>query len=507
MVTPADLAILGALPLEDLERIHYAETCRRDLPQFLRDSWHVHHEGTPLIWNWHLDAICDHLRACTTGDITRLIINVPPRTLKSHTVSVAWPAWWWARDPRVQFIVGSNDKDVVYRDADHHRELCSSKWYLRTFDPDWSFRDLEGRKQDAKGNFRNTAGGHRISKPMGAKGQGNDADVVIIDDPLDSEDAYNDKAALAQHVVQFKQRFSTRLNDQATGVIVVIMQRLHQLDLSGVLLEEGGWEHLLLPAEFEANRRTFTILGDYDLRKEEGELLFPERLPKEFLDKQRTTGIGPRGHAGQYQQRPAPAQGAIIEKAWLAGQYWTPGSLPSEFDYVFSSWDMAYKKTTDSDFVVGQVWGVLDGHYYLLDQVRRRMNVDDMVEAVREVAVEYPDAIAHVIEEKAAGRDVFETVQREIDGVETYDPQDQSKEQRLAATVTLWSNKRVWLPHPYHCSTIERDYSWVKDYYIRELTTFPSVAHDDQVDATSQALLWARKRGSGQLEVAVLGGK
>lgn len=487
----SDLILAGLTAAQLRERVE-AQIMRRRFEPFARAAFGARHPTKVLKWTWAHGAICEHLEACKLGQIRRLIINVPPRNLKSHLTSVALPAWWWIDSPATQFLAISADEKIVFRDADALRDLCGGQWYQDAFCPTWSFQvESGGRRQDAKGYYRNTAGGHRISMPIGTKAQGVDADVVIFDDPLDAESAYNDKSALRDHVVHARQKFMTRLNDPETGVIIVIMQRLHELDLSGVLIEEGGWEHLCLPAEMGPERH-YTILGDYDKRKELGELLDPVRMSREFLAAAERS-LGPRGFAGQYLQRPAAAKGALIHKAWP--QYWTPDTLPP-MDYVISSWDLTMGSTTgDADYVVGQVWGAAGINRYLLDQLRAKLSTAEMVDAILASLSRWPAIRATVIEEKAAGKDVADTLREHVPGIETYDPQDKSKEQRLAATVLMWRDGTVFLPDPFACSSMDADYSWVRDDYMPELITFPSAAHDDQVDATSQALLWMRETG------------
>jgi predicted phage terminase large subunit-like protein len=500
--------LLSRVARPQLRELVDAKMMRLDFERFMRWAWPVQH-AERLIWNWHLGAKAEHLQACKAGQIRRLIINEPPRHLKSWTCSVAFPAWWWADDPTAQFFAASADRDVVGRDADAHRELCASPEYQRAFvsprgkDRRWDFSGGQyGRQQDAKSYYRNTAGGHRISKTMAQASQGLDADCIIIDDPLDARNAFNDKRRLAEHVSDFKTALVTRLNDPKTGIIIVVMQRLHELDLSGVLLAEGGWEHLYLPAEYEG-RKVYSILGDYDPRTEHGELLFPERNDQAFLDEKKVD-LTARGYAGQYQQRPAPAKGAMVLDDWL--QYWTPDTLPSEFAYTIGSWDCTFGKTgRQNDYVVGQTWGVVDGRFYLLAQAREKLTVPGMLDAIREQHGHFPGLLSTVIEEKAAGPNVIKTLKRELQGIEGYDPQGKSKEERLAATLPLWEQRRIFLPDPDACSVDGADFTWVRMVYKPELLGFPGSQHDDQVDATSQALLWMLDNGTDEIDVRVLG--
>lgn len=495
-------AVLGRLDSREVIRLAEAELMRQSMPDFMRWAWPIDpSHAKPLTWNWHIDAICDHLHACKTGEIKRLIINVPPRTLKSWTVSVAYPAWVWTSKPETQFLVASADPQVALRDADMLRDMCASDQYRQAFRPTWNFRGGDSRQQDAKGYYRNSAGGHRISKAMGAKSQGANADVIIFDDPLDSSDAYTDKAALGAHVIHAKQKFIGRLNDPKDAVIILIMQRLHELDLSGVFLADGGWEHVYLPAEYQG-RKVYSILGDYDPRTTDGELLFPERLSQDFLD-QKKVDLGSRGYAGQYQQDPAPAAGAMVMKDWI--QYWADGELPL-MDAVIGSWDCTFaSKTADADYVVGQTWGMSGGKAYLLDQTRRKMNVPEMLEGIREQSRLWPNLRAIVVEERAAGKHVMETLAHEVYGIEGFNPGGQSKEERLSATLPMWEQGRVVLPHHILASTVAKSYAWVRDTYLTEVLTFPGSRHDDQVDATSQALIWIMANGAGNMDLKVIG--
>ncbi len=487
-----------------LRRLVHAQELRNDLADYMRWAWPLSHKE-PLQWNWHLGAITEHLEACKLGQIKRLLVNEPPRHLKSWTASVAFPSWWWADDPTVQFLAATSDKDVVFRDADAQRDLCKSPEYQAMFRPTWDFKSAgDGSKQEAKGYYRNTAGGHRISKVMGQKGQGVDADVILIDDPLDSTDAYNDKAALVEHVVTYRQKIISRLNNPATGIVVLFMQRVHQIDLAGVMIEEGGWEQLILPAEWDGKKR-FTILGSYDPRTEEGELLFPARFPQDVLD-QKKIDLTARGYAGQYQQLPAPATGAMVLKKWV--HYWTnPGApllcltcgkvheLP-EMDYQLGSWDCSFgSKTADADYVVGQVWGAAGSNAYLQDQCRRKMSVPEMIEAMRTMNQDWENLRENVVEKKAAGKHVMETLATEIYGLHGFDPQGQSKEERLGSTLPRWEQGQIFLPHPQLASFQGKDYSWVQDVYVPELLMFNNGRYDDQVDTTSQALIRMREIG------------
>jgi len=289
-----------------------------------------------------------------------------------------------------------------------------------------------------------------------------------------------------------------RLNDPKTAAKVVVMQRCHQRDLSGHLLEQGGWEHLCLPAEYEGSP-CVTSIGWSDPRAEVNELLWPERFgPAEIESLKRS--LGSYATAGQLQQRPSPAGGGIFKRHWF--KYWQPrganlppvtvrmpdGTLasitaievPVRVEEQIQSWDCAFKDLETSDYVVGQIWGRIGALYFLGDQVRARMDCPTTVKAVRELSVRWPNTLAKLIEDKANGSAVIQMLARELPGLLPVTPEG-GKVARAAAVSPLIEAGNIYLPHPQYAT-------WV-DGFIEECAAFPNGAHDDQVDAMTQALL------------------
>lgn len=441
------------------------------------------------MWSWHIDCLCEHLEAVLPGrQIRRLLINVPPGFLKSLLVSVYWPAWLWIMDPSLQVLAASASHDVALRDAKRHHEVVFSEWYQRSFCPQWS----ADKKQDAKGYFANTMGGFRISRSVGQKVIGFRGDLSITDDPIDAQDAFSDSAALRLHGQWFNQSWRTRVNSPVWTPLVIIMQRLHPLDLSGIVLEQGGFEHICLPNEYDKRRR-YTILHpknegiSYDIREEEGELLHPEFLNRQGTEEKKIE-LGTRAYAGQYQQLPSPVSGTMVKRAWLqtydVGQFRTDkdGVVSIEnFEYTVHSWDFAYKDTSDADYTVGQIWGIIGANRYLIDQVRAKLNLPDCIMAMKAADNRYPSARAKLVENQANGPAVIRAVKNEVFGVVDCPPYG-SKAARLAAVLPQFQAMNVWIPRRDQCI-------WVDDYE-EELASFPASRKDDQVDATSQALLW-----------------
>jgi hypothetical protein len=312
------------------------ELAERNLRDFVRLAWHVVEPSTSFMDGWHIDAITDHLQAITRGEIRNLLINVPPRHMKSLLVSVFWPCWEWLRCPQRRWLFSSYAASLSIRDSVKCRRLIESPWYQAN----WGDRFALTGDQNAKARFENDRTGYRLSTSVGGAATGEGGDRIICDDPHNVHEAESDavrKATLDWWDVVM----STRLNNPKTAAKVIVMQRCHQLDLSGHLLEQGGWEHLCLPAEHEGTVFESSI-GWTDPREQVGELLWPERFGiPEIADLKRS--LGSYAAAGQLQQRPSPAEGGILKRHWW--RYWEPvrsgavGAtlLPQRFDEVVIS--------------------------------------------------------------------------------------------------------------------------------------------------------------------------
>lgn len=469
---------------------------RMSLAAFVRGGWDVLEPDTPFEPNWHIDAICLHLEAVTRclaitrlaegGDgiddwwrqptIPNLLINIPPGFMKSLLTSVFWPAWVWTVVPGWRAIFASYSEPLALRDSVRCRTLIESEWYQETFRPTWR---LAG-DQNVKSYFQNTATGFRLCVSVGGRATGFRGHCIVVDDPLNAKERHSDTRR-ATAIDWWDTAMSSRLNDKRSGARVVVMQRLHEEDLSGHLLARGGYEHLCLPMEFEPERRATTSIGWTDPRTEPAELLFPAMFPPEVLPGIKTEQ-GSQSYAGQYQQRPSPAEGGMFRRSWW--RYWRQltddegKAIP--FDLVLQSWDMAFKDTDGSDYVVGQVWGRRGGEFYLLDQIRGRLDFPATARAVVELSRRWPNATTKLIEDKANGPAVIATLRTRVPGLIAVEPQG-GKEARAAAVSPLVEAGNVYLPDP-------KLHPWVADL-IDECAAFPAGAHDDQVDAMTQALL------------------
>ena len=497
---------------------------------FLCQAWPILEPTTPFIDNWHIDCIAEHLEAVAAGQIRRLLINQPPRSLKSTLVSICWPVWCWSARPELRFMFASYSQSLAAFHSVQRRLLLRSDWYRRA----WPQVRLT-RDQNQKHEFSNTRQGMMIATSVGGTAIGKGGDILVFDDPLSPTEAAS--AAMRQTTNDWiRQGFLTRLNHPSTGCVVGVMQRLHAEDTAGMPLAMGDWHHLCLPAEAEERQVISFPMSGKQLIREPGDLLFPAREGREELARKKRQ-LGSYAYAGQYQQRPAPAEGGLLKRCWWRFWYPTPqwhgrpgheeilstadnrnanyqenGSftggtpvppgtvpppvtvrlddgalyvcpqvaLPEYFPYILQSWDMAFKETEASDFVVGQVWGNCQADKFLLEQLRGRMDFPKTLASVRALAERYPQAYAILIEDKANGAAVVSTLQREISGIIAVSPEG-GKEARVHAVAAGIEAGNVYLPHP-AC------FPWVQEL-IEECAAFPNATHDDQVDALSQALL------------------
>lgn len=467
---------------------------------------------TALEWSWHHNAICDHLQALLedwmarqqdpsfTQRLQQVVFNVPPGSLKSRIVSVYMPAWMWLRWPSWRAIFLSANPRVALRDSVYCRDVLRSDWYQQLFSPEWSLSE----DQDAKGLFRNTAGGFRMALGFGSRITGDRGDCLIWDDPHDAEEVLS-PVKREEVLNRWDSAIANRVNDLRSSTRIGIMQRLHEQDLTGHVLKQGGWEHICIPMEHEppvcdcpSCKRGESVIGWRDPREKPGEVIQPERFTQDVLQAERIR-LGSYGYAGQMQQRPTPAGGNMFPREWW--RFWRPtGMTPLrrpkgcdqtrpalelspdlgavDFDEVVQSWDFTFKDSDGSDYVCGGVWGRRGADKFLLHVVRRRMSFTDSVRAMREVSEAFPGANAKYVEDKANGPAVISTLRNEIAGIIPVEPSG-SKVARASAIQPQVEAGNIYLPE--HAD-------WLEDF-VGEFDAFPRGAHDDQVDMSSQAIL------------------
>jgi len=488
---------VGLLNSDILKEAIKKELAEKSLTEYIKQAWPIIEPGTPFLYNWHIDAISEYLEAVTAGQITRLIINIPPRYMKSIQVSVMWPTWEWIKIPEMRYTFASYSASLSTKHSVDRRTIIRSEWYQRR----WGKKDGKpwvtlADDQDTKTEFMNTRRGVMVATSVGGTATGKGGNRIIVDDPHNPEEAQSD-AERNRGIRYFDQTLSTRLDDKKKGAIVVVMQRLHEVDLTGHLLKDGGWEHLCLPVE--ATEKTIIALPITKkvIERKEGDLLWPDREgPQEIA--QAKIRLGSYGYAGQYQQRPSPAEGGIFKRVWW--RYWhfpehplppVPVKtkdgivyiealpLPEQLDEIMQSWDMAFKDKKTSAFVSGQVWGRRGANRYFLDHHREKLDFVGTIKAVKILTEKWPRATAKLVEDAANGPAVMSTLKNEIPGLIAVQPMG-SKESRAHAVSPMVEAGNVFLPHP-------GIYPWVNDF-VEETVTFPNSLYKDQVDAMTQVL-------------------
>ena len=471
-----------------------AERCRRSLHLFVAQAWPLVEPGVPFVDGWHIEVICEHLEAVSRGEITRLLINQPPRTSKSSLVAVFWPAWEWLTRPQGKWLSITYSHPLTIRDSMRCRRLVQTQGgalegtlpqrvgYVglrRLLGASWV---LTG-DQNAKGRFDNSEAGYRIASAVHGSATGEGGDRIVCDDPHAAEAAQSD-VERQRTIDWFDTTIPTRLNTP-TSAQVIVGQRLHEEDLTGHLLEQGGWEHLCLPGVYEPDHK---YLSPADRRTTPGETLDPVRLPLWRLEDLRKT-LRAYGFAGQIQQLPAPAEGGILKKHWWRS-YSTP---PAVLSSALTSWDLTFGaeeskrrgkkgKKEGGSWNVGQVWGNVGPDVYLLDEVRDRWDFVDFLDAMRAFAAKWPQARPILIENKAAGAPAIATLRREIPGLIAIDPV-KDKVARAESVAPFIEGGNVYLPEWALGHPVKRDGEWVT-----EQSSFPTGAANDRVDAMSQAL-------------------
>jgi predicted phage terminase large subunit-like protein len=453
--------------------INLQAVLRTDLQFFIHKTFSTVSPGDTYRRNWHIDAIAHRLMLVHTGQSQRLLITQPPRSLKSICVSIAYVAWLLGHDPSRRIIVASYSGEFA---AELHRQfrlVIGSDWY-RTLFPNTRW------KKETESDLITTKGGGRFATSVGGTLTGRGADLIIVDDPLNANEALSERAR--RRVIEwYGGSLVSRLNDKRTGVIIVVMQRLHEDDLAGHLLESGGWDHLTIPAiatEYEAIQLPH---GKAFVRRP-GDVLHPERESIATLDSIKAE-IGSLLFSAQYQQQPVPVEGNLVRRDWFRWFDQQP-ALPIHAKVV-QSWDIATTVGANNDYSVCTTWLIIKNDFYLLDVLRARLSYPDLRRKVMEMAARH-QANSILIEDAGPGMVLLQDLRLETRlnmirpiGVNP----EGSKQDRFAAQSAKIEAGQVHLP---------REAPWLPEF-LHELLAFPNARHDDQVDSVSQFLLWAQR--------------
>ncbi len=486
-------AEIAQLIREQTLAAQYAE----HLKPFLKAAWPVMQPGVPFVDGWHIDCLCDHAEALCKRQIRRLIINISRRGTKSSVVSIATPAWRWITAPEEKFLCLSYGKNLASGFSRKTRDLVKSAWYQAR----WADRFSIARDQDEKGEFENDRGGYRFAGSVEGGVLGRGGSFHVYDDPNNLD--LMQFSEYRQSVKDFYSKTASACYiDPKTDVRLLIQQRsTYGDDLTSFLLELGGWEQIVIPNEYDG-RRIVSSIGWQDPRAKMGELMCPERFgPEETAILKREQ----REHyLGQFQQAPIADDGVGIKREWFRF-YNPPGvshndehgnpipvriqtldgktveiapvELPTAFEHCVDSWDMAFKSADHNDYVAGHQWGRLGANCYLICREHGHMNFPDTLAAMRRMSTR--GAQEKLVEDKANGSAVIDTLRNEIPGIIAVNPEG-GKWARTAAISGYIEAGNVFLPNP-------DLFPWVWDI-LKECADGATAKHDDDRDAMTQAL-------------------
>lgn len=469
------------------------EKARRSLTEFLKQAWKT---VDPAVYehNWDIDVVCEHLEAVSRGEIKRLLINIPPRRLKSTMCGVMWPAWEWGTRPELKYLTGSYDSDLALRDTAKTRDLIKSDWYKEYINYlvrqgcIEKFWKLKG-DQNVKGRYENDQGGHRIAYTIGAPPTGDGGDRILIDDPLSALEAFS-KARRERAINVWDQALHNRLNDQRTGVKVIVMQRLHKDDLSGHVLEQGGYEHLFIPMEYRKYVRLGNVefnpkerptsLGWVDKREHDGELLDPVRFPKPIVDELKSSrGLGSNAYNSQYQQTPLNVEGNMFDRSVVE----IIDDVPVEGTRI-RYWDKAGTEKGGKRTAGVLMLRTKDGQYIIEDVQLAQHGAVLREKLIKQTAITDAEkygssGVTIWIEQEpgSGGKESAEATIRNLAGfvVKAERPTGE-KEIRAIPLSVQWAAGNVKLKKGH----------WNKEF-LDEFEVFPKGSFKDQIDATSGA--------------------
>jgi predicted phage terminase large subunit-like protein len=442
---------------------------RSDFRAFLEKTFNTLTPGDTFDTNFHIDAIAFQLERVRRGEIKRLIINMPPRSLKSITASVAFPAYVLGHDPTKRIVAVSYSGELAKKHSNDFRAVIEADWYRETY-PSTKI----GHFKNTETEIEFTKRGYRLATSVGGTLTGRGGDIIIIDDPLKPDDALSDSRRNAANS-WFLNTLLSRLDDKRTGAIVIVMQRVHVDDLTGFVLGlSEGWEVLSLPA-IAPHPQSIPIWGGDIYERQAGEPLAP-REPIQVLDELKLQ-LGSDAFSAQYQQSPMPPGGAMVKRHWV--QRYDELPPKSEWTTILQSWDTANKGGPDNDWSVCTTWIFARGNrFFLADVLRGKVDYPTLKSKVASHARAWK-ANRVLVEDAGAGTMLVQEMRGSVSGVIAVKP-DRDKITRMSVASAKIEAGQVFLP---------TRASWLNDLE-EELFSFPGSRHDDQCDSISQALLY-----------------
>jgi len=494
--------------LDMIRRERERRAASASLYEFVKQAWSTVEPGVPFIPSWHIEVICEHLEAVSSGEVRKLLVNIPPRHSKSTIVSVMWPMWEWLARPEEKFLCASYSGNLSIRDNLKARRLVQSPWYQER----WGHLFKLAGDQNAKQRFENDKTGYRLATSVGGTATGEGGSRLILDDPHSAQEAQSD--VIRESALEwFDVVWSTRLNDPKRDAMVTIMQRLHEKDISGHILEDiGGWEHLMIPAEWDGVPRK-TSLGPYDPRRKPGELICPERFGlKEITELKQL--LGTYGTAGQLQQDPQPSEGGILKTKHF--QLWPADKALPQFEYVLQSYDCAFTEKTTGDPTACTVWAVFthagQRQAMLIDAWDEHLSYPELrTRAIRDWGTEYggttvkdglrtarrPDRV--LVEAKASGQSLLQDLRLAKVPAVGYNPGMADKVSRAHQAAPTLELGLLWVPES--GKNRGQPVSWASAF-LKQVGKFPVAEHDDYVDTFTQAIIYLKNDGWFELPQA-----
>jgi len=460
----------------------------KSLRSFVQQSWSILEPDTTFVSNWHIDYIAEHLEAVTRGRIRRLLINLPPRSMKSILVSVLWPTWEWIGHPGGRWVFVSYADHLASKHSLDRRTVIQSDWYQAR----WGDRVQLAEDQNVKNEFQNTRRGVMVATSVGGSITGKGGSRIVVDDPHNPMQAESD-AQRDGALSFFRNTLATRLDDKKTGAIVVVMQRLHERDLSA-LCRDLDFVHVCLPAEAEASTTLIAPISHTSFVRQPGDLLWPAREGRAELDAQKCL-LGSDIYAAQYQQRPTPPGGAVLRREW-----WQFYDDCPRFDEMIQSWDMSYKDSKTSDYVVGLAAGKNGAHIYLVDRRKGQWGFNETCRQVVDFRNRHQQTGPILIEDAANGPAIINALGAKVPGIIPVTPEG-GKMARAQAVLPLLEAGNIWLPNPRPHGKLIPERAWVDDF-LHQCTMFPTAPNDDDVDAFTQLVArWLQPRKKKITEV------
>lgn len=449
--------------------------------------------GSQYMDNWHIHCIVEHLQAVERGEISRLIINMPPRCMKSITVSIAWPAWLMGRRPETQIIVASFGQSLSSKLSVDTRLIMESDWYREIFP-----YTVIAADQNEKSKFQTTKRGHRIATSVGGTITGEGGDYLILDDPIKPDESPSQTIRETTNN-WISQTFLSRFNDRRKGKAVLVMQRLHENDPTAYLSANDGWHKLILPGYFE--KSTTISIGERTWELQENDYLHEERMGPKEMD-EALADLGMYGFCGQILQRPSPDGGGEFKAAWLQFYDNYSKTFSAMGMNIYILYDPANQKKnkqrSEPDYTAIVVVGLSpDNNYYVLDLVRDRMNPTERIEKLMLMHRKWnkkggkPPKV--VCEQYGMMTDSFYLKRRQDESNYRFKVIEvggsMKKEDRIRKLIPIFESERLMLPRKILYDTVDgKSVELVKAFIDEELTVFPVGKHDDIIDALARIL-------------------